>query len=401
MQFENAYIPYGAYWSTPFCKWQGSLAGSHPILLAAEVGKEVLEEKGIAGECVDALCLGTTIPSLHGFYGAPWLAGLMGMPQATGTTISQACATSVRSLVHAAEEISHDAAKVFLAVTADRTSNGPHLYYPNPAGPGGTGKAENWVMDNFTFDPHARGSMIQTAENVASESGISREEQDAVSQLRFEQYQNACADDASFHRRYMRLPLEIKGSRGRIVASIEKDEGVFPTTAEGLAKLKPVLEGGSVTFGSQTHPADGNAGMILTSEEMVDEIGSDDAVRIRLVSYGQARVKKGFMPMANVPASKSALSRAGIGIGDVKVVNTHNPFAVNDIFFAREMGLSNDALNRYGSSLVWGHPQAPTGVRAIIEMIEELVLLGGGFGLFTGCAAGDSAAAVVVEVSGK
>ena len=86
---------------------------------------------------------------------------------------------------------------------------------------------------------------------------------------------------------------------------------------------------------------------------------------------------------------------------DLKAVKTHNPFAVNDIFFARETGFPLEKMNNYGCSLVWGHPQGPTGLRSIIEMIEELVLAGGGYGLFTGCAAGDSAVAVVLKVGDR
>ncbi|MBU36247.1 MAG: hypothetical protein CMG29_03460 [Candidatus Marinimicrobia bacterium] len=89
---------------------------------------------------------------------------------------------------------------------------------------------------------------------------------------------------------------------------------------------------------------------------------------------------------------------ADISIIDVKAIKTHNPFAVNDVYFAREMGIKKEAMNNYGSSLIWGHPQGPTGMRLVIELIEELTLLGGGYGLFTGCAAGDTAAAIVVEV---
>jgi len=104
------------------------------------------------------------------------------------------------------------------------------------------------------------------------------------------------------------------------------------------------------------------------------------------------------MPAANVPASKSALAMAGISITDVKAIKTHNPFALNDIYFAQEMGIDKETMNNYGSSLIWGHPQGPTGMRLIIELMEELILLGGGYGLFTGCAAGDTAAAVVIKV---
>ena len=96
--------------------------------------------------------------------------------------------------------------------------------------------------------------------------------------------------------------------------------------------------------------------------------------------------------------AQAALKRAGVTAGQLKAVKTHNPFIVNDIVLADGLGLDVMAMNRFGCSLVWGHPQAPTGLRAVIELIEELVMLGGGLGLFTGCAAGDSAMAVVVEV---
>ncbi len=85
-------------------------------------------------------------------------------------------------------------------------------------------------------------------------------------------------------------------------------------------------------------------------------------------------------------------------MNDVKATKTHTPFAVNDVYFAREMGIDLAAMNRFGSSLVWGHPQAPTGARLIMELIEELVIAGGGYGLFTGCAAGDTALAIVIRV---
>jgi acetyl-CoA acetyltransferase len=155
---------------------------------------------------------------------------------------------------------------------------------------------------------------------------------------------------------------------------------------------------GTVTFGSQTHPADGNCGMIVTSRDRARELSKNADHEIRVLSYGQGRVKKGFMAMATVPAAKQALDAAGLAIDDIDVVKTHNPFAVNDIYFGREMGLAIDAFNDYGSSLVFGHPQGPTGTRLIIEMIEQLAMRGGGHGLFVGCAAGDSAAAIVVKV---
>ena len=103
--------------------------------------------------------------------------------------------------------------------------------------------------------------------------------------------------------------------------------------------------------------------------------------------------------MAVVPAAAQALHRAGITADQLGSVTSHNPFAVNDVYLARELKLDPEKMNRHGCSLVWGHPQAPTGLRSIIELIEDLAIAGGGYGLFTGCAAGDSAAAVVLKVS--
>ena len=119
---------------------------------------------------------------------------------------------------------------------------------------------------------------------------------------------------------------------------------------------------------------------------------------MRLHGFGLARAALAFMPESTVPAAERALAQAGRSVAQMHAIKTHNPFAVNDLFFARQTGVALDAMNHYGCSLVWGHPQAPMGTRAIIELIEELALRGGGFGLFTGCAAGDTAMAVVLEV---
>ncbi len=185
--------------------------------------------------------------------------------------------------------------------------------------------------------------------------------------------------------------------RGRVVGEVDADEGIHETTAEGLAGLRPVVEGGIVTFGAQTHPADGNAGIIVCSRERATELARDP-IPVRLLSYGEARVEAGMMPKAIVPAAGEALARAGINVSQCAAIKTHNPFAVADVFFCRELGIAAEKVNNNGSPLVWGHPQAPMGMRAIIELIEELAVKGGGLGLFSGCAGGDSAMAVVVKV---
>ena len=104
------------------------------------------------------------------------------------------------------------------------------------------------------------------------------------------------------------------------------------------------------------------------------------------------------MAMAVVPAAQMALSKAGVSLDDIKVIKTHNPFAANDIYMADQMGIDVNTMNNFGSSLIFGHPQAPTAGRLIVEGIEELAALGGGYMLFTGCAAGDTGAALVLKI---
>ncbi|MHA1977224.1 MAG: thiolase family protein [Candidatus Hodarchaeales archaeon] len=400
MQFKNTFIPYGCYWSSPFVRWQGSFANENSIQLAAGVTTLALYDRNIKPDRFNSIYLGITIPQKHSFYGQTWLSGLLGAPNITGPMIAQACATSVRVIANAASEIETQSKTnhSVLTITCDRTSNGPHILYPSPNSPGGKPETENWVWDNFGYDPYAKNPMIQTAENVSKDAGITREAQEEVTLLRYKQYDQALENDAEFLNKFMISPIEVKSGR-KIVATVEKDEGIHKTTAEGLARLKPVSKNGSVTFGTQTHPADGNCGVILSTKTEAGNLTHDNNVEIQLLSFGQARSKKGYMPMAPVPAANEALEAAQLSVDDIKCTKLHDPFAVNDIYFSQEMGIPINSINNYGSSLVWGHPQAPTGMRLLIELIEELKLLKGGYGLLSGCSAGDSAAALVINVT--
>lgn len=395
----QAYIPYGLYWSTPFAKWQGALATLDPLPLAARTGRAALEARGADLSQIDLAILGHTNPYRGSFYGTPYVTGLMGIDRVAGPTVQQACATSVRALQMAAQEVALGSARCALLVMADKQSNGPVVYYPNPAGPGGYGHTEHWVPDNMAHDPYAQNAMLETGENVARRYGIDTAEQHAVKLHRHAQYEAALADDRAFQRRYM-VEVPLGDPRGKKPAGVlSADEGIFPTTAEGLARLKPVKPDGTVTFGGQTHPADGNAGALVTTRELARAMSARPEIEVRILGFGMARVEPGYMPMAPSPACFNVLKAAGLAIDQIDAVKTHNPFAVNDIALARDTGFAWERMNNYGSSLVWGHPQAPTGLRAVMELVEELVLRGGGTGLFTGCAAGDTGMATIVRVT--
>ncbi|WP_026840028.1 thiolase family protein [Citrifermentans bremense] len=394
---KKAYIPYRGYYSTPFAKWQGTLANEHSIVFGAATSKRFFESKGWDPKSIEYLLVGSTVYQKQWFYSGPWAAALMGAEATPGILVSQACSTSTFSIYQAGMGVETGMFENSWCLMADRLSNGPHAAWPNPAGPGGQQIAEDWVMDNFGRDPWAGDAMIQTAENVAKEYGVTREECDALTLRRQEQYLDSLANDREFQKRYL-FPAQVQLSKKKSIL-LEADEGVVTSTREGLASLNPVLPGGVHTFGAQTHPADGNAGICVTTREKARELSADPGVEVQLLSFGFARTKKAHMAAAVAPSAQMALAEAGIKASDLGAVKTHNPFAANDIVMAKVMGLDLDNMNNYGSSLIFGHPQAATGARLIVEGIEELAQKGGGYLLFSGCAAGDTAASLVLKVN--
>ncbi|MDR3569443.1 MAG: thiolase family protein [Syntrophobacteraceae bacterium] len=393
--FTKAFIPYQGYYSSPFCRWQGAYANENSIVLGAETAKRWFATKDYDMSSFDYTFFGITVGQHRWFYGGTWANAMMGL-QISAVNIMQACTTGTTCVYNAAQAVELGQMKSPICLMADRLSNAPHTIWPNPNGPGGEVIAENWAMDNFGSDPNTGSAMIQTAENVAKKAGLTREEADALAVRRYEQYMDSMKDDRAFQKRYM-FPVEVKLSKKKTIV-VDSDEGITPSTKEGLATLRPVLPGGIHTFGAQTHPADGNAVILVTTKDRAAQMSGNGPV-IQVVSYGFARVEKGHMPMAPVPSAKMALENAGITIKDVSVIKTHNPFAANDLFFAKEFGVDVNSFNNYGSSLVFGHPQAPTVPRLVIEGIEEAVIKGGGYVLVTGCAAGDTGAALVLKVN--
>jgi acetyl-CoA C-acetyltransferase len=387
----TAALPLGLSWTSPFAKWGGSLSSVSSLDLAHAVTAAALDRRGFDVSVVDELALGWTVPQPDVFYGAPSLAARLGMPGVTGPMLSQACATGVQLLRAAAGSVLTGDADVVLAVATDRTSNGPLLVYPQPGAPGGAPQTEHWVLDSFARDPGTGQSMLSTAEAVAAEAGIGRAELDELTALRHAQY-DAAGRGAGEHV----VPVRVPGRRGDLV--LEADEGVRVSTAQELAGLRPAAKDGLHTYGSQTHPSDGTAGAVVASVERARELSGGAGV-VELLGFGTARVEPALMPKAPVPAARRALKAAGLDLDDVALMTTHNPFAVNDVWFARETGFPVDRMNTTGCSLVFGHPQAPTGLRSVVELVAALQSRGGGVGLFTGCAAGDSGAALVLRVT--
>ncbi|KLU64817.1 3-ketoacyl-CoA thiolase [Desulfosporosinus acididurans] len=400
MKFTKAYIPYGGYFSSPFVRWNGSLKGDNSVILGASTARRWFVEKQIDPNGLDFLYYGITTAQPLSFYGHAYSAAVILDRQGKdipALQINQVCATSCTTLGLAAKDIETDSHGEIFALSVDRTSSTPLLVCPDPLT--GAVSTENIVLDNFERDPSpgAGLAMFQTAEAVAKEAGITREECDEIAVLRYEQYLDALANDRAFQKRYM-FPLEAHLNKKKIQI-IAEDEGVTPSTKEGMAKLKPVTPNGVLTFGSQTHPADGNCGTIVTTKERAQEISKDPNITVQILSYAITRVGAGRMAAAPVPALELALKDAGLKAADLSQIKTHNPFVVNDVNLSKKLGVNQKIVNNYGSSMIYGHPQGPTAGRAVIELIEALAVQGGGYGAFTGCAAGDIGASLVVKVN--
>jgi acetyl-CoA acetyltransferase family protein len=397
--YTKAYIPYKGYYSTPFSRWQGSMQNDNAVELGAATARRwFLEKKKMEPTVIDYMYFGSTVAQNHWFVAHNYAAAILTDDKkfVPALFVNQACATSTTALNLIAKDMELGVYDVGYALMADRCSNGPHTTWGDPLGPGGQPDREDWNMDNFSGTPKHRAYMAETAENVAKDFGLTKEECDAVVLRRFQQFQDALANDRAFQKRYMFAPEVTVTKKKRKL--FEEDEGWTPTTAEGLAKLKPQYPGGVLSFGAQTFPADGNCGILVATREKAKELSEDPKVEIQIVSYGYARVKPKYMPAAPIPASEMALANAGIKLTDVKAIKTHNPFAVNDLAFAKHFKCDVMKMNNNGSSLIYGHPQGPTIGRAVCELIEELALLGGGYGLVTGCSAGDTAAALILKV---
>lgn len=388
-------IPVRLGWSSPFVRWQGRLSTISSLDLAAQVTRDALADRDLPTAEVSTVVHGWTVPQPEIFYGAPTLAHRIGAHHTAGPMVSQACATGAASVELASLRVGQGLDELTLVVTADRTSNGPTLSWPRPEAPGGAPATEHWVLDNFARDPVGGTAMVDTAERVAAEGSMTREQLDEVALLRYEQYQTALTDDRAFQRRYMIAALA--PSRKGEPTVVDADEGIVATTAEGLAKLAPTTPDGVVTFGSQTHPADGAAGIVVTSVDRARDLADGQGIA-RILGTGQYRVGLAEMPKAPVPAARAALDAAGLDWDDLDAVTTHNPFAVNDVWFSQRTGIDLERMNVHGCSLIFGHPQGPTGTRLIVELVHTLAERGGGVGLFAGCAAGDTGAAVVLRV---
>lgn len=389
----TARIPYGTWGSSYFPAWQTSpLAEVNIGQFAGESMARILGLRKVQVTELDYLVIGSTIPWHWKFWTAPLLASCMGH-RIPGYHVEQACATGLQAVLVAVGEVESGASEVAGVLTFDRTSDSPVGVFPERRSYERT-QAIADVWDNFGFDPATGKAMITAAGITARKYRTERSEVDDVAYHRLQQY--FAAKDSGFLDRAL-VPLDLLNVAGRPLGRIDADVGVRKITRDSLRAMRELDT--CVTSGTQTHASDGMATLLVAREERAKSLSTRPEIDIRFVAKSEVRAQPSLMPEAPALAVRKLLARTGLTMKDMAVVKNHNPFAVNDVIFAKLLDYDWHKMNTTGSPLVWGHPQGPTLTRVLIEAFEEAVDLGGGHVLVFGCAAGDVGIASIFKVA--
>ncbi len=371
--FPEARIPYGTWGSSFFPAWQTSaLAQVNIGQFAGEAMNRILGKRKVPKDRLEYLVIGSTIPWHWKFWNAPMVASCLGH-RIPGYHVEQACATGLQATLLAAADVQSGSHDVVGVLTFDRTSDSPVGVFPERRAHERTLPISD-VWDNFGFDPATGNAMIATAGSAARKYKIQRREVDELAYYRQQQYFDA--KDSGFLDRVL-VPLDVLNLQGRLLGRIDDDLGVRPLTLAGLRAMRELDT--CVTGGTQTHAADGMATLLVTSAGRARELSPRPEIDIRFVAKTEVRTSPNLMPEAPALAVRKLLKKNDLTMADMAVVKNHNPFAVNDIIFAKVLEYDWREMNKTGCSLVWGHPQGPTLTRLLIEALEEAVDLGSFF----------------------
>lgn len=387
---------------------KGSLASLRPDDLAARMVQAAVDRvPGLDPARIDDLMIGTGQPAgEQGFNLGRIVAVLLGWDGVPGTTVNRYCSSSLQTTRMAFHAIKAGEGDVFVSAgveSVSRYSQGmsdvsPGIPLENPVFEAAIartvaraeGGAAAWTdprADGALPDPYI--AMGQTAENVAQVHGITRAEQDAFA-ARSQQRAEASIASGFWERDITPVALP----DGTIV---DADDGPrVGVTVESLADLDPVFRpDGTVTAGNCCPLNDGAAGVVIVSDRIVDELGLEPLARI--VSTGVSGLSPEIMGLGPVDASRQALARAGLAIGDIDLVEINEAFAAQVIPSARELGIDEERLNVHGGAIAVGHPFGMTGARITSTLINGLAATGGRYGLETMCVGGGQGMAMVLE----
>ncbi|NIM30379.1 MAG: 3-oxoadipyl-CoA thiolase [Pseudomonas stutzeri] len=387
---------------TPIGRFGGVLAGVRADDLAAIPLKALLERNpGLDPAAVDEVFMGSANQAGEDNRNVARMAALLaGLPETVpGVTLNRLCASGMDAVGTAFRAIACGELELAIAGGVESMSRAPYVMGKADSPFGRSQKIEDttigWRFINPKMkDMYGVDAMPQTADNVADEWGISREDQDAFA-LRSQQ-RTAAAQQAGFFAEEI-VPVVIKGRKGDTV--IDADEHPrADTTAEALARLKPVNgEGKTVTAGNASGVNDGAAAMILASAEAVQKYGLKP--RARVLGMASAGVAPRIMGYGPVPAVKKLCERLKLAVSDFDAIELNEAFAAQGLAVTRDLGLADDdaRVNPNGGAIALGHPLGMSGARLVLTTVHQLEKSGGKLGLATMCVGVGQGLALVVE----
>ena len=376
----------------------GKFGGSLKDVPAADLGAIVIEEAikraGIDKAIVDEVVMGNVLQAAQGQNPARQAMIKAGLPVETpAMTINKVCGSGLRCVSLAAQMIKAGDADVIVAGGMENMSAAPYAIPKARYGYRmGNGVLVDTMIKDGLWDAFNDYHMGITAENVAEQFGVSREDQDA---LGARSQQKACEAIKSGAFKDQIVPVVIHGKKGDTV--FDTDE--FPregTTVESLAKLKPAFKkGGTVTAGNASGINDGAAAFVVMSAEKAAELGLKPMAKV--VSYASAGVDPSIMGIGPVPSSRKALEKAGLTADDLSLVEANEAFAAQSVYVVRELGLDMSKVNIHGGAIALGHPIGASGARILISLLYEMERRGSRYGLATLCIGGGMGTAMIVE----
>ncbi len=385
---------------TPVGRFQGALAAVRPDDLAALVMGAVVERSGIDPAAVDEVFFGCANQAGEDNRNVARMALLLaGLPQEVpGITVNRLCASGLSAVNQAARMIRAEDASLCVAGGVEVMSRAPLSVPRGPQHPK-AGNVTAWDTSLGWRYPNPKmealfplESMGRTAENIVEEMGISREDQDAFA---LGSHQRAVSAEQAGWFDGERVPVVIEGRKKRI--TVREDEGPrADTSAEALAKLRPVFrEGGSVTAGNCSPLNDGAAALVLADESYAKAHGL--RIRARIRACASAGVNPRTMGYGPVPASQRALSRAGLEVGDIEAWELNEAFAAQSLGVLRRLEIPEDKVNLHGGAIALGHPLGCSGARILTTLLSVLERTGTTLGCATLCVGVGQGVATIVE----
>ena len=380
---------------TPIGVMGGALSTVSASELGAVVIKEAVRRAGIEPAAVEEVFFGNALQAGGGPNVARQAAIGAGLPvETTATTINILCASGLQSVNLAAKEIAGGFADVIVAGGTENMSMAPYLVMKGRFGYRmGNATLEDSMLHDALVDPFYNYHMGVTAENVAEQWGITREQLDEFA-LSSQQKAAAAQENGEFDEEI--VPVEVKGKKGSVM--VTKDEGPRPqTTPEGLAKLRPAfIKDGKVTAGNASGINDGAAALVLMSEEKAKELGVEPMAYWCGGDLGG--VDPSIMGVGPIYATQKVMKRLGLSIDDFDLYEANEAFAAQSLAVARDLHFDPEKLNIKGGAIALGHPLGCSGARILTTLLYAMKERKAGRGLATLCIGGGMGCATVVEM---